>query len=184
MAFMGCLRTPDEVPINPPDPLRDELARFAEAFPRLAEAWGSKLKFAEPRGVGLFPLGSVVATRLLGMLRVSRMDVLDALSRHDSGDWGLIGKLSDVTLDDDKRFAPELYPRAVRNAGAIEAKDGLVVSRYSLQKLLEGRGPVPATTQHSPWLAPQEGEVLEVVTWIAGNHTRTAIALSREGTVA
>jgi len=181
--FLNLLKTPDPVEIDPPDPLRDEIERFSEAFPLLGKAIAKGLKFAEPRGVGLFKLGSVVASRLLPLLRVTRPDIMAILDRFDAGDFGDHGKIGDVILTDDHRFAPALFRPIIRNAVAIEAGNGLVVGSYSLAKILEGRGPSPATSNFSPWLHAQDGESIQVVTLLCGNHSKTAIGLSREGTV-
>ena len=59
--------------------------------------------------------------------------VRELIHRHQQGDHGEIGRLKDVELDDDRRWAPPAFGRLAMNAAAIEEGAGLVHSVFNVQ---------------------------------------------------
>ena len=114
---------------RPPDPTRDEIERLrASGFNAMADAQAKAHKPADDPP-GLFGLGPVFVDVRAGLA----FDVVrDLLRRHIAGDFGSRGRLADVKLDDDRRFAPEMFDVATRNAYALETGYGVIISEYPI----------------------------------------------------
>jgi len=159
-AIEGLLSTTGAGDFDPfePDPMRDEIARLtASGFVAVAANAATAAGYSEPEPLGPLDLGRVkLDKRALGfvdytgvvrgnvtvspqVVAFSTEDVRGLLKRHANGDHGEFGKAADVTLDDDARWAPQIFPWPIRNAAALEAGRGLVRSAYSVDLLPKAR---------------------------------------------
>jgi hypothetical protein len=66
---------------------------------------------------------------------VDSPELRECLVRHGAGDWGEHGRLEDVELNADHRFAPFLFSMGVQNAVACEQRAGPIISRWPVEGL-------------------------------------------------
>jgi hypothetical protein len=108
----------------------------------------------------LFSLGTVQATRGYLAIGLTSAELSDLLTRHVSGDAGLLGDTAGAEPTPEDRFCPPLAVPAVANFLALSAGSGLVQGRYSVYRPGIGRRP--------------EDEVI-VATLLANGHAFTII---------
>ncbi len=121
--------------VEPPEPIEADLARFASAYPALADLVREKFQVVPPtpQAAGLFPLGRFYRAQanLPDHMSLTRAQTDEIIRRHASGDLGH-ANVADVKLDDDKRWLPHLSGIAVQAAVAIQRGAGFVNSVYNV----------------------------------------------------
>lgn len=121
-------REPDDLNSLIEEAKATRFAPLADLLVAIAAKSNCKIK---PRPIiGGIPLGRCLVTRGVGKLPVGPEELREYIARHANGDWGANGRLDDVDLDDDKRWAPVLFGVSVENAVSVEAGQGLVQSVY------------------------------------------------------
>lgn len=118
-----------------PSPLHDEMDRaLAAGF----EAWGAmfaashKLRPRPQLEGRLFDVGNCRSSRKLPFDVITLRAMVH---RHQRGDHGVHGDVGDVELTEAMRFCPAIFGVLACNAVAIEAGEGLIVSRYGAESV-------------------------------------------------
>lgn len=130
----GVIRAPADADFQ------NELKRLVDAgFPHVAKLLERELaveRFEENLPGQLFALGSNirVANAVPDALHVGNDELDLYLSRFQSGDFGTLGRLSDVQPSEDRAWAPCLFGMLTENWATIVSKpqSGLVRSEYAL----------------------------------------------------
>ena len=123
------------------DPERDEFETILKVSPFLAARFAAKFGIKPRKSPpGIFDTGECFLSVGYIKLELGIDATREYLTQHATGQWGSFGRLEDVTLDDDSRFAPVAFSTATENAWCIERGSGIVRSCYPI--VLDKRRPV------------------------------------------
>lgn len=115
------------------DPEHDEFDALLKVSTFFAAKFAAQFKIKPRKPLpGIFDLGECLISTGYVKLDLGPDRTREYLTQHATGQWGTVGRIEDVVLDDESRFAPVAFGTATENAWCIECGWGIVRSSFPI----------------------------------------------------